>query len=97
MQQIKQLTDVTENRHSSPRTDKPGVKLRLNQQDAPLVNRLNEIKFLILLKQGYTLFFFFLLKNIDCGYPLEPPRFASQNAASDQCLHCLLKYPEDKG
>ena len=23
--------------------------------------------------QGYTLFFLFLLKNIDCGYSLEPP------------------------
>ena len=22
---------------------------------------------------GYTLFFLFLLKNIDCVYPLEPP------------------------
>ena len=22
--------------------------------------------------QGYTLFFFFLLKNIDCGYSLDP-------------------------
>ena len=24
--------------------------------------------------QGYTLFFLYLLKNIDCGYSLEPPR-----------------------
>ena len=24
--------------------------------------------------QGYTLFFLFLLKNIDCGHLLEPPR-----------------------
>ena len=24
--------------------------------------------------QGYTLFFLFLFKNIDCGYSLEPPR-----------------------
>ena len=24
--------------------------------------------------QRYTLFFLFLLKNIDCGYSLEPPR-----------------------
>ena len=23
---------------------------------------------------GYTLFFVFLVKNIDYGYPLEPPR-----------------------
>ena len=23
---------------------------------------------------GYTLFFLFLLKNVDCGYSLEPPR-----------------------
>ena len=30
-----------------------------------------------IVKQGftwYTLFFLFLLKNIDCGYSLEPPR-----------------------
>ena len=30
--------------------------------------------------QGYTLFFLFLLKNIDCGYPLEPPRQGDSNA-----------------
>ena len=24
--------------------------------------------------QGYTLFFLFLIKNIDCGYSLQPPR-----------------------
>ena len=24
--------------------------------------------------QGYTLFFLLLLKNIECGYSLEPPR-----------------------
>ena len=29
--------------------------------------------------QGYTLFFLFLLKNIDCGYSLEPPRRGSSN------------------
>ena len=29
--------------------------------------------------QGYTLFFLFLLKNIDCGYPLEPPRRGGSN------------------
>ena len=28
---------------------------------------------------GYTLFFFFLLKNIDCGYLLELPRRGSSN------------------
>ena len=27
--------------------------------------------------QGYTLFFLFLLKNIDCGYLLELPRQGS--------------------
>ena len=46
------MNNVTDRRYrkppSSPRTDKPGVKLRLNQQDAPLANRLNEIKVLIL-------------------------------------------------
>ena len=29
--------------------------------------------------QGYTLFFLFLLKNIDCGYSLEPPRQGGSN------------------
>ena len=29
--------------------------------------------------QGYTLFFLFLLKNIDCGYLLEPPRQGGSN------------------
>ena len=27
-----------------------------------------------IVKLGYTLFFLFLLKNMDCGYVLEPPR-----------------------
>ena len=29
--------------------------------------------------QGYTLFFLSLLKNIDCGYSLEPPRQGGSN------------------
>ena len=29
--------------------------------------------------QGYTLFFLFLLKNIDCGYSLEAPRRGGSN------------------
>ena len=29
--------------------------------------------------QGYTLIFIFLLKNIDCGYSLEPPRRGGSN------------------
>ena len=29
--------------------------------------------------QGYTLFFLFLLKNIDCAYSLEPPRRGGSN------------------
>ena len=29
--------------------------------------------------QGHTLFFLFLLKNIDCGYSLEPPRQGGSN------------------
>ena len=29
--------------------------------------------------QGYTLFFLFLLKTIDCGYSLEPPRRGGSN------------------
>ena len=29
--------------------------------------------------QGYTLFFLFLLKNIDCAYSLEPPQRGGSN------------------
>ena len=29
--------------------------------------------------QGYALFFLYLLKNIDCGYSLEPPRGGGSN------------------
>ena len=30
--------------------------------------------------QGYAYFFLFLLKNIDCGYSLEPPqKFSTEN------------------
>ena len=29
--------------------------------------------------KGYTLFFLFLLKNIDCGYSLEPPSRGGSN------------------
>ena len=29
--------------------------------------------------EGYTLFFLLLLKNIDCGYSLEPPRRRGSN------------------
>ena len=29
--------------------------------------------------QGYTLFSLFLLKNMDCGYSLEPPRRGGSN------------------
>ena len=29
--------------------------------------------------KGYTLFFLFLLKNINCGYSLEPPRRGGTN------------------
>ena len=29
--------------------------------------------------QGYTLFVLFLLKNIDCGYSLEPPHRGGSN------------------
>ena len=32
--------------------------------------------------QAYTLFFLFLLKNIDCGYLLEPPHRGSSNKYS---------------
>ena len=29
--------------------------------------------------QGFTLIFLFLLKNIDCGYSLKPPRRGGSN------------------
>ena len=32
-----------------------------------------------IVKLGYTLFFLFLVKNIDCGYSLEPPRRGGSN------------------
>ena len=32
-----------------------------------------------IVKLGYTLFLLFLLKNIDCGYSLEPPRRGGSN------------------
>ena len=35
---------------------------------------------------GYTLFFLFLLKNIDCGYPLEPPRRGGSNEYHNLCF-----------
>ena len=31
---------------------------------------------------GYTLYFLLLLKNIDCGYSLEPPRRGGSNEYS---------------
>ena len=37
--------------------------------------------------QGYTLFFLFLLKNIDCGYSLEPPRRGGSNEYP-QSMYC---------
>ena len=35
---------------------------------------------------GYTLFFTFLLKNIDCGYSLEPPRRGGSNEYPHLCF-----------
>ena len=36
--------------------------------------------------QGYTLLFLFLLKNIDCGYSLEPPRRGGSNEYHNLCF-----------
>ena len=36
---------------------------------------------------GVYIIFLFLLKNIDCGYPLEPPRRGGSNEYS-QCMFC---------
>ena len=35
---------------------------------------------------GYTLFFLFLLKSIDCGYSLEPPRRGGSNEYHNLCF-----------
>ena len=42
--------------------------------------------------QGYTLFFLFLLKNIDCGYALDPPRRDGSNEYHNLCFE--QKYEE---
>ena len=36
--------------------------------------------------QGYTVFFLFLLKNIDCWYSLEPPRRGGFNEYHNLCF-----------
>ena len=36
--------------------------------------------------QGYTLYFIFLLKNIDCGYSLEPPHRGGSNEYQQLCF-----------
>ena len=36
--------------------------------------------------QGYTLFFLFLLKRIDCGYSLELPRRGGSNEYPTQSM-----------
>ena len=36
--------------------------------------------------QGYILFFLFLLKNIDCGYSLEPPRRGGSDEYHNICF-----------
>ena len=38
-----------------------------------------KVKFAAVCLQGYTIFFLFLLKTIDCGYSLEPPHWGSSN------------------
>ena len=35
---------------------------------------------------GVNIFFLFLLKNIDCGYPLEPPRRGGSNEYHNLCF-----------
>ena len=49
--------------------------------------------------QGYTLFFLFLLINIDCGYSLEPPRRGidcgyslepPRRGGSNECLQSMF-------
>ena len=40
---------------------------------------------------GYTLLFLFLLKNIDCGYLLEPPRWGGSNEYQQSVLSRNMK------
>ena len=42
--------------------------------------------------QGYTLFFLFLLKNMDCGYSLEPPRWGGSNEYPQSMFFFEQKY-----
>ena len=51
------------------------TKTRLYNFD-PLQPQFNTVKLGL---QGYTLVHLFLLKNIDCGYSLEPPRRGGSN------------------
>ena len=44
---------------------------------------------------GYTLFFLFLLKNIDCGYSLEPSRRGGSNEYLKSCFE--QKYEKYRG
>ena len=41
--------------------------------------------------QGYTLFFLFLHKNIDCEYSLEPPRRGGSNVYPQSCFEQILE------
>ena len=47
---------------------------------------------IILGLQGYTLFFIFLLKNVDCGYSLEPPRWGGSNKYPQSFYQKYEKY-----
>ena len=45
--------------------------------------------------QGYTLFFLFLLNNIECGYSLEPPRRDGSNEYPQSMFYAdILKISE---
>ena len=44
-----------------------------------------------LVYMGYTLFFLFLLKTIDCGYSLEPPRRGGSNEYHNLCFEQKCK------
>ena len=48
-----------------------------------------------MLTEHYTIFFLFLLKNIDCWYPLEPPRRGGSNEYHNLCFEQKYeKFPE---
>ena len=56
-----------------------GILFKLHKSRKHAYIILTPLTPLLYSKLGYTLFFILLLKNIDCGYSLEPPRRVGSN------------------